>query len=165
MVFSSPWHIHSYTLPRRPPKRTLGPRLAFWVHTLFPHICCAACTSRPLRTSLHTAACPRGALHDRRRLSPPQGADVVLGPEYGPILHTGDFRYHDGLSSSQILKRLASAASTGERVQRLFLDMSCANVESLPLKAESVNHVSDLLDRHEGRRFFCTAGVSATKNC
>ena len=102
-------------------------------------------------------------LHPRRELTgyfaeaghcPGSVMLVVEGPEYGPILHTGDFRYHDGLLSSPILKRLASAASTCERVQRLFLDMSCANVESLPLKAVSVNHVLDLLDKHKGRRFF-----------
>ena len=76
---------------------------------------------------------------------------VIMGVPGGPILNTGDFRYHDGLLESSTLKRLASG---GDRVQRLCLDMSCTNVESLPLKAVSVNRLLDVLDRHEGSRFF-----------
>ena len=74
---------------------------------------------------------------------------VVQGMPGGPIVHTGDLRVHDELFQSPILKEIR-----GERVQRLCLDMSCSNVESLPLKAVSVNHLLDVFDRHEGRRFF-----------
>lgn len=76
---------------------------------------------------------------------------VILGVPGGPILNTGDFRYHDGLLQSSTLKHLAAG---GERIQRLCLDMSCTNVASLPLKGESVNNLLDVLDKHEGDRVF-----------
>ena len=36
---------------------------------------------------------------------------VILGVPGGPILNTGDFRYHDGLLQSSTLKHLAAGGS------------------------------------------------------
>ena len=80
---------------------------------------------------------------------------VMLGVPGGPILNKRDFRCHDGLSESYVLKRLASG---GERIQRLCLDMSCINVASLPLKEESVKNILDVRDKHEGDLFFVSHG-------
>ena len=70
----------------------------------------------------------------------------------GPILHTGDFRWYDGLLDNATLR----LAFSPERCQKLYLDVSWADerVMHLPSKQESINLLLDMLDNHPLDTFF-----------
>mmetsp|Transcript_95311 Transcript_95311/g.168838 ORF Transcript_95311/g.168838 Transcript_95311/m.168838 type:complete len:695 (+) Transcript_95311:75-2159(+) len=70
---------------------------------------------------------------------------VLEGLPEGPIVHTGDFRYHDGLAHSNSLRRVADSG----RCSCVYLDTTWAHDAfiHLPTKATSVNQLLDLIDR------------------
>ena len=71
----------------------------------------------------------------------------------GPVLHTGDFRFHDGLREDPVLCRLAGGSV---RCQMLHLDTTCAHesLARLPSKDASINVLLDFLDRHVSENVF-----------
>ena len=71
----------------------------------------------------------------------------------GPVLHTGDFRFHEGMREDPVLCRLAGGSV---RCQMLHLDTTCAHesLARLPSKDASINVLLDLLDRHASENVF-----------
>ena len=69
---------------------------------------------------------------------------VLEGLPQGPIVHTGDFRYHPGLRDNVDLQRVAKLGC------KLFLDVTFASrcTPRFPEKGESICQVLDLIDRH-----------------
>ena len=71
----------------------------------------------------------------------------------GPVLHTGDFRYYDGLQQHPVLQRFASPTN---HCQLILLDVTCAHevLVELPTKETSIGMLLDLLDRHASENVF-----------
>ena len=74
----------------------------------------------------------------------------------GPVIHTGDFRYHDELRQNPTLQRIANLASSERRCQQIFLDATCAHEDlcRLPAKEASIAQLLDLLNRFSSGRVF-----------
>jgi glyoxylase-like metal-dependent hydrolase (beta-lactamase superfamily II) len=70
---------------------------------------------------------------------------VLEGFPNGAVVHTGDFRFHRGLCSSEALRRVADS----KRCAQLYLDTSWAHeaFQELPTKETSKMQLLDLIDR------------------
>jgi len=70
---------------------------------------------------------------------------VLEGLADGAVVHTGDFRFHEGLTCNEVLRRVAESGTCAQ----LYLDTSWAHeaFDHLPGKATSKRQLLDLIDR------------------
>lgn len=69
---------------------------------------------------------------------------ILEGCPEGALVHTGDFRFYEGLACNEALKRVAES----RQCSRVYMDYSWAHeaFEELPVKSDSVAQLLDLID-------------------